>query len=73
METHMKKILDKSRADQIGQLHKSLDRVTLKKMKYVFFLRLHMGSISYGDTLCQFLYFYSDANTPRKQLECFGS
>ena len=57
----------------LGQLHKSLDRVTLKKMKYVFFLRLHMGSISYGDTLCQVLDFYSYANTLPKQLECFGS
>ena len=55
----------------IGQVHKSVVLDTLIKMKYVFFAALHNDSTWYGDTLCQFSGFYSDANTPRKQLACF--
>ena len=45
--------------------------VTLKKLEYLFFLRLQTHSILYGDDVYRFLGFYSDANTPRKRFEGF--
>ena len=57
-----------------GQDVKSSYRVTLikkNKTEYVSFAALHNDSTWYGDILYRFSRFYSDANTPRKQLACF--